>query len=49
MAAEARFAERAEDVAQGLVAEEVDALVGEIELDVSRRGVRQTSTAFQAG
>src|SRR5205814_1157438 len=36
MAAEARLAERPEEIAQRLVAEEVDALLGQVELDVAR-------------
>src|SRR5438270_3049652 len=43
--AEARLSERAEDVTQALVAEEVDPFVGEIELHALRRGLRQTSLA----
>ena len=41
--AEVRLAERAQDGAKGLVAEEVDCLVGEIELHRLRCGVRETT------
>src|SRR3954470_13975828 len=42
---EARFPQRAEDVAQTLVAEEVDALVCEIELDAFGGRLCQTSAS----
>ena len=41
---EARFPERAQDVAEALVAEEVDPLVGEIELDALGRAVSDAAT-----
>ena len=43
VAAEARLSERAEDVAQALVAEEIDCLVGEIELNAFRCAVGEAA------
>src|SRR6185312_3286429 len=45
VAAEARLAQRTEKAAQRLEAEEVDALFGELELDVAGCGARESARA----
>src|SRR5206468_3258360 len=47
VAPKARLPERAKEAAQRLVAEEVDSLLGEIELDVARRGFGDAARSLE--